>query len=473
MKKIITLTVVLSLAFSISSGQSLDDYLKAAAENNLELKAYFNDYLAAMEEVPQVGALPDPELSIGFFLQPMERLMGTQQADIQLMQMFPWFGMLQTQKDEASKMALAKSELFRDAKHRLFYEVKTTWFELYRLEEEIRITKENLEILKTYERLALIRFQGGSSGAGSGAMYDKSSMQEDINRSSASGMSGMGANMNKGGTAGKSTTTNNNAMTTTSSMNRTRSGMSDVLRVRMEVKDLENTLALLMDSRKPLQVTFNKLLSRDLNEPIVIADSLPELELSHDRLALLDSITQNNPMLKMLKAEEEAYDAQQKMARLEGRPMVGLGVNYMPFSPRNENGMSMGGNDMVMPMIRMTIPIYRKKYDAMKKEASLKQLAVQQRHENTTDALAVEWSTALRNLDDAARRIILYREQSDLAGQTLNLLMTSYSTEGRYFEEVLRTQQQLLNYQLRLVSAIADQHTVVAALENLAATELK
>ncbi|WP_286754971.1 TolC family protein [Roseivirga sp. UBA838] len=473
MKKIAIIFLLFLGVQSTSFSQSLDEYLKVAAENNPELKAYFNEYLASLEKVPQVGALPDPELTMGFFFQPMERFMGNQQADIQLMQMFPWFGMLKTQKDEASKMALAQYEVFQDAKYRLFYQVKNTWYQLYRLEEEIRITEENLEILKQYERLALIRFQSADIGTGSGPsnMQQATSMNSGSSTSSASSMGGMSGGMTSG-TSGKSSSKGGSSMGTSSSMNGGGSGMSDVLRVRIQIKELENTLALLEDSRLPIKAEFNQLLNRDINEVVSIADSLSGSVVSWERQALLDSITHNNPMLKMLDAEEEAYEAQKKMARLEGRPMLGAGVNYMPFSPRTENGMPMGGNDMVMPMLRLTIPIYRKKYNALQKEAELKQLAVQQRRENTVNQLTTRWSTALRDLDDATRRTKLYREQTDLARQTLNLLMTSYATDGRDFEEVLRVQQQLLDYQLKLITSIVDQHVTIAMLENLAATEL-
>lgn len=433
MKKIAIIFLLFLVVRSTSFSQSLDEYLKIATENNPELKAYFNEYLAALEKVPQVGALPDPELTMGFFIQPMERFMGNQQADIQLMQMFPWFGMLKTQKDEASKMALARYEVFQDARYRLHYQVKNAWYQLYRLEEEIRITEENLDILRRYERLALIRFQ--NAGIGSGSASGTSDMQG-------------ASNMDSG------------------------TGMSDVLRVKIQIKELENTLALLHDSRLPLKAEFNQLLNRDINEVVNTADSLSSSAISWERQALLDSITRNNPKLKMLDAEEEAYEAQKKMARLEGRPMLGAGVNYMPFSPRTENGMPMGGNDMVMPMVKLTIPIYRKKYNALQKEADLKQLAVQQRRENTVNQLTSRWSAALRDLDDAKRRTKLYSEQTDLARQTLNLLMTSYATDGRDFEEVLRVQQQLLDYQLKRISSIVDQHITIAELENLAATEL-
>jgi outer membrane protein TolC len=471
MKKIAIITLVLLTSQITGFPQSLNGYLRIAAENNPELKAYFNEYLASLEKVPQAGSLPDPELSVGFFLSPMERFMGTQQADIQLMQMFPWFGMLHTQKDEASKMALAQYELFQDSKNRLFFQVKNTWFEMYRLEEEIRITAENLDILKKYERLALIRFQSASTGAATGAQGN-TQMNEESASTSGTSMGGMGTGMNTGNKSGQAGSGRSTPMGSSPSMRDSGSGMSDVLRARIEIKMLENTLALLQDSRIPLQAEFNQLLNRNFNEPVEVADTLEDTALSLERLALLDSITRNNPMLKMLDAEEEAYEAQKKMARLEGRPMFGAGITYMPFGPRTEDGMTMGGDDMIMPMFRLTIPIYRKKYNALQKESELKQQAVQQRRENTVNQLSTRWATAVRDLDDAIRRADLYRGQSQLAKQTLSLLMTSYSTDGREFEEVLRVQQQLLDYQLRLVTAIVDQHTTIAVLENLAATEL-
>ncbi len=88
------LTLVLLAGFgSVSLAQSLDDYLIKTAENNPELKAAYHDYLAASERGNQVS-LPDPELQVGFFFRPIVRFMGNQHADIRLMQMFPWFGML-------------------------------------------------------------------------------------------------------------------------------------------------------------------------------------------------------------------------------------------------------------------------------------------------------------------------------------------------------------------------------------------
>lgn len=469
----VIITLVLLGLSPLMYAQELEEYLQIAVENNPELQAYFNEYLAALERVPQFGILPDPELNVGFFFQPMERFMGKQQADIQLMQMFPWFGMLSTQKDEASKMALAQYQKFEDTKNRLFYQVKNTWYNMYRLEQEISITEANLEILQTYERLALIRFQSASGiSSSSGSIQAGGSMNSSSGTSSGSSMGNMGSGINQGNTANSPKNTSQYMGPSGASMGSGNSGMSDVLRIRMEINELKNTLSSLKDSLVPLQAEFNQLLNREYNEQVALPDTLSDKALSMERLALLDSITQNNPMLKMLDAETEVYEAQKKMARLEGKPMLGAGVNYMPFIPRSEDGMSMGGKDMIMPMVSVSIPIYRKQYAAKLKEAELKQQAVQQRKESTFNQLSVQWTTALRDLDDANRRTALYREQSGLAQQTLNLLMTSYSSSGQGFEEVLKVQQQLLNYQLKQITSIVDQHTTVAMLEMLAASAL-
>ncbi len=92
--------------------------------------------------------MSDPELSLGVFLKPMELVSGKQVADIRLMQMFPWFGVLKNAKDEMSLMANAKFELFRDAKFQVFFDVQTTWYELYKIQEGIVFLKKTLRFLK-------------------------------------------------------------------------------------------------------------------------------------------------------------------------------------------------------------------------------------------------------------------------------------------------------------------------------------
>jgi cobalt-zinc-cadmium efflux system outer membrane protein len=78
------------ISFTLSAQHDLDVYLQSAAENNPGLKAKFKEYMAALEVIPQVGALPDPTLALGYFISPVETRVGPQRLKISAAQMFPW-----------------------------------------------------------------------------------------------------------------------------------------------------------------------------------------------------------------------------------------------------------------------------------------------------------------------------------------------------------------------------------------------
>jgi outer membrane protein TolC len=162
LNKSLFISICLNLFLSISlfsQSDSLNSYLEIAARNNPTVRQKYAEFQAALQKVPQVGSLPDPDLTVGVFIRPMELVMGNQTADVKLMQMFPWFGTLKYAKDEMSLMAKAKYESFRDARNQVFFDVQSTWYDLYRLNQDLRISDRNLQILKTIERLALVRYR--------------------------------------------------------------------------------------------------------------------------------------------------------------------------------------------------------------------------------------------------------------------------------------------------------------------------
>jgi hypothetical protein len=84
--------------------------------------------------------------------------------------------------------------LFAATKADLFYRVKSNWYSLMKLDYEIILVKDNIELLESLEKLVLIKFgtssaAGNSEGMGTGSML--SSASENIN-TSGNGMTGMG-----------------------------------------------------------------------------------------------------------------------------------------------------------------------------------------------------------------------------------------------------------------------------------------
>jgi outer membrane protein TolC len=129
----------------------------------------------------------------------------------------------------------------------------------------------------------------------------------------------------------------------------------------------------------------------------------------------------------------------------------------------------MNGKDMIMPMVTVTLPIYRKKYTAMQTEADLLKNATAQNYQTTASSLQTEYYEAIQSYQDAKRRIKLYDNQYQLASKSFDLILKSFSASASGLTDVLRMRQQTLDYELKQVEAAADFNTAVAWLKRLMA----
>ena len=470
MKAIIIYISLFTLCLSAYSQDSLFYYMELAAKNNPTVLQRYFEYEAALQKVPQVGALPDPEFTLGVFLQPMELISGNQVADMRLMQMFPWFGVLKNAKDEMSLMANAKYELFRDAKLQTFYDMQRTWYELYKTGQDIHVSEKNIQILQTLERLALVKFRTASPGGGgksSSSMSSGTALPSIGTSVGSSGMQTMGSNSvtNSGATSNQSPAA---SMGSTASS----SGLADLYRIQIEIGDLENNIALLRSLQSTIIARFNSYLNRPVQTAVAIIDTLKPDTLNFSLLAVSDSMLRNNPMLGMLQYEQQSLDARKKMVTRMGYPMVGLGVNYSLINKSAMSTSPMNGKDMIMPMVALTLPIYRKKYKAMQAEATLMKSATAQNYTATANSLQTEYYQAIQLYQDAQRRIKLYSNQYTLAKSSLDIMLKSFETSGSGLTDVLRIRQQTLEYEFKQVEAVVDYNTATAWLRRLGDLEV-
>lgn len=469
MKKILIIASIITLGISSYSQDSLMNYLEIAAKNNPTVLQRLAEYEASLQKVPQVGSLPDPELSTGIFLSPMELVGGKQVADIRLMQMFPWFGVLKAAKDEMSLMAKAKLETLRDAKLQVFYDVQRTYFELQKIDQSIRISEENLEILRTIERLSLVKFKSAASSSSSGS--SGSSMAQGSGATATASSGGMSGGM--GGNSAVNSGSSKQAASAMPSAPMSSSGgsvLADLYRVQMEIGELENNISLHKNQKQTVAARFNSYINRKPQTPVQMAEKLSADSLNISLQTVSDSMLQHNPMLGMLQYEQQSLDARKEMVTKMGYPMVGLGLNYSLIKT-DPAAMSpeMNGKDMVMPMVTVTLPIYRKKYKAMQEEVKLQKSATEQGFQATANALQTEYYEAIQLYQDAQRRIKLYQNQANLANKSLNILMKSFSASGSGLTDLLRIQQQTLDYKTRQIEAITDNNTAIAWLKRLMA----
>jgi outer membrane protein TolC len=407
MKRYRYITGVFFLLFSslLFAQQELESYLQMAAENNPGLKAKFNDYMAALEVAPQVGALPDPTVAFGYFISPVETRVGPQQFKISASQMFPWFGTLKAKESVSVQLAKAKYEGFLEAKSKLFNEVRSTYFNIYFNRRAIEITRENLVILNTFQKMANIKVEAGKVSA------------------------------------------------------------VDEYRIEMEIGDLENQLALLVDKQQVLEVMFNNFLNVDKDQEVLCPAILWTDDMALGKEQVLDSIRSNNHQLLALSLQQEALTFREELAHKQGAPNFSLGLDYTIIGEGSNN---MAGTDAFMfPVVGITIPLYRNKYRAMVNEVVYLQEAKDFEKAETGNLLVTILENAWKEYMDADRRIGLYHSQLGLANQSLNLLETEYATGNNSFEEILRMDRKVLKYNLELEMARSDKQAAISFINYL------
>ncbi len=399
------------LVFYSINGQSqtLKDYLVIAAQNNPEVKAAYTEFEAAMQKSPQVSSLPDPSLTMSAFGRMIETRIGSQEARFSFMQMFPWFGTLAAKENAANLMAEASFQKYVDIKNEVFLNIKKMYAEIYELNRMIQLEEKNLQILDTYRELSLSKFKSGK-----GAMVD-------------------------------------------------------VVRIDIKRSESSTNIQLLKDQNQPLQIGFNSMLNRDINEIINIPDFLlvDDIEISLKR----DSLFSKNPKLLRLEKQKASYEAQQIIAKKEDYPMIGLGVDYSIISKRDVPDLEMNGQDAIMPMVTLTLPIFRKKYKAAQKEAELMVQATTYEKQAVENNLQASYSMANYSLLKAKRLKELYKNQLESTNHAIKLLLAAYSNSGTDFEEILSMNQDLLMLETATVTANKNEFTAQSQIDYLLSKE--
>lgn len=419
---LVAMIVLMGVVYPIKSQptDSIQYYLEMAGRNNPKIKSEFLRYQSSLERIPQAGAYPDPTLDIGFFLKPMDIIDGKQVADFTLMQMFPWFGTQKAARTEAAQMAKVAYEEFRLSVNNLFLDVATQWYELSSLQQQLKNSEDNRRSLLQLESLATRKYSSPSSNSGS--------------MSSSSG------------------------------------GMSDVLRVQLEVAELDNTIESIKSEIVAKKSAFNALLNQPSLHHISVPDTIIKTPYVFNVAAVMEQIGRQNPRLLMINEEKLAYEARAEADKKKSYPTVGIGVQYSLINKRSDMLLpvsDMNGMDMFMPMVSISLPLFRGKYKAQQKESELAILSNTERFVDMLNSLEAEVYQIKHELEDAARKIDLYKKQSQLAQTTYRLLIQDFVSGKSDLTNLIQVQRQLLDYTFKEADAVAKYNTVVASIKSL------
>ncbi len=402
---IIRISILLLLAPLLGIGQPLNHLLNIARNDNLELQALHQEYLAALEKGPQVSQLPDPDVGIGAFISPVETRLGAQQARIGVSQMFPWFGTLEAREQVVLTNAQAIFEKVASTTLELDFQVKRAYYQLYEIQTAQNIVQENIRILASLRRLSLAKVESGKATA------------------------------------------------------------ADVLRVDLKIQELEQELLILANQLDKPLADLNQVLNRPLDSPVEVQDTLEFAQMPFNKDTLLNNIRNTHPMLRMFALQQEASRKVIELNELEGRPSFGLGMDYILVSPRSDAMPMNNGRDIFQLSARVSIPLWRDKYRAREREENLKIAALENRKLDLETRFLSMIEKAFSDYETARLRRDLYTQQIATTRAAIQILQTDYSSSGNNFDELLRLEKELVDYNLKTLEAIVQSQIAQAVVE--------
>lgn len=374
------------------NAQTLSELKTIATANNLELKAQYKTFEAQLEAVNQAKAWQDPNLSFGYFISPIETRVGPQVARFSLSQMLPWFGTFKVKGNIAAYKAEAEFQKFQDKKLQLFLKVAEQYYELSALEYEGLLEEEQLLILNDLKSIAQSNYE------------------------------------------------NNKAQ------------LIDIYRVDLDIDKQNNTISVLESQKATILAKLNKLLNRPASQPLFIEN--PKQILENIEIISVDSIAKNHPRLQSLESLKATAEANKTLVNKQNMPQFGLGIDYAIIQDRNVQNAD-AGQDAIMPMLSMSLPIFGQKNKSKKKVASLQEESIEFELQNEIQTIQSELEIATYKRDELKDFLKLYEKQLSKLEDMIQLSETALENASMDIEEVLDLQQERLLIEKQRVKTLA------------------
>jgi outer membrane protein TolC len=254
---------------NLSPNSSLSDLIQYALLNNPKVESAFYEWKAAVEAITIERSLPNPMLSFSAEItRSVDALSPAIMTDP--MGSLPGPGKLQLRAEAAYEESVKKRALFENELLTAALEVKRVYYQLWVLEEEIRLMKETLAVVDEFERLARERLAVGKVA------------------------------------------------------------QQDVLRAQIEQDKLKTQLANLEDSRETLKARFRSALGLGPERPLpTVVARLEPSKMDFTEQSLLETAFVRNPRLKAMQSEVKQAIALFQLARKSAIPDFsgGIGVN--------------------------------------------------------------------------------------------------------------------------------------------------
>ncbi|MCE2611721.1 TolC family protein [Flavobacteriaceae bacterium D16] len=388
--KTFQLTFILLLSVVAGNAQQLQEYIAEALANNPNIQAYKLRYNIAEEKVNEAAWLPNTEISVGYFASEPETRTGAQRARFSARQMLPWFGTVGTRQDYASAMAAADYMDYIIARRKLSLQVAQSYYKLYSIRTRQQVLEENVQLLQSYENLALTSVEVGRASA------------------------------------------------------------VDVLRIQIRQNEIIQQKNILLEQFKAGQAAFNALLNTNSGTDV----QLPvEMYVPESDPVTADSLQLNPELLRYDRLYESVVQSE-LLNQKEKAPMLGFGLDYVPVQERPDLVFSDNGKDIVMPMVSLSIPVFNKRYASRNKQIELRKEEIHYQKLERLNLLDAALENALSQRNEARIAFNTQEKNIKQAKDAEQILIKNYETGTIDFQEVLDVQELQLKFQINQIQSV-------------------
>jgi len=305
-------------------------------------------------------------------------------------------------------MAKTKYERLAAARLNIDYQIKTGYYYLYLLQAKQDVIRKNIRIFETIEKVALAKVESGKSIA------------------------------------------------------------SDVLAVQIQLEQFYSQIQILDEQKQGYSASLNEALNNPLQTIISIDNSKIKIaDLAYDLDQYKRNISSNHPLIKQIDWNIEASHKKLELNNKMGKPTIGLGIDYSLVNERTDAFPIDNGQDIFIPKVMISIPIYRNQYAAKKEEEILNQQAFELQKEQLTNNLVGKIQQYKSDFESAKFMYDLAHRQIELSNSSYDILLAEYGSSGRRFDELMKLQSDINRYEIEILNAVIETHLAKFKIERL------
>ncbi len=386
------------------SAQQLPSYIAEAEANNPEIEAFNLRYGIAQEKLAAAEALPNTTIGAGYFVSEPETRTGAQRGRISVAQALPWFGTIGARIGYARSVSESELVEVSIAKRKLALAVTRSYYRLYANQAIRAVLLRNIELLQTYERLALTSIEVGTASA------------------------------------------------------------VEIFKLQIRQNELQERQQLLLHEYAAEQVAFKNLIGAEGDRPLAINStvSIPIQDKIYDREKLL-----SNPELELFEKRYETIEFSEKVNQKEATPSFAIGLDYIPVSERAGMNFSDNGKDIIMPMVSFSVPIFNSGFKSVTRQNALRQQEIEALRAQRLNTLETTLAQVLAKRDQARISYQLVDENLRKARNAEEILLKNYETGTVNFNDLLDIQELQLKFEIERIETVENYFEATATLNYL------